>query len=98
MRLALRAAIEASIATAVCAVAAYLVMTINVFVVIAIMLPLWWLDEMGIRGLGHAENGFFAPTQFGYVVGAALAWLAWFTVSLIVKLTRQDDEGSQSHG
>lgn len=88
MQNALRAAIKASIATAICAAAAKFVMALRVIGLIVIMLPLWWLDGMGIRGLGHAENGFFDPTRSGYIVGAALVWLAWFSIFLVVRLKR----------
>ena len=90
MQNAFRAALGASIATAVCVAGAKFVMALNVIALIVIMLPLWWLDELGIRGLGHAENGFFVPTQFGYVVGTFLAWLAWFAIFFFVKLKRRN--------
>ena len=75
-----------------------LVTVLQVIGLIVIMLPLWWIHEMGIPGLGHPENGFFVPTTLGYIVGTALVWLAWFAIFIIVGPKRPKNENGVLHG
>jgi hypothetical protein len=35
---------------------------------------LWAVDNLGVD-VGTDRNGFFLPTQTGYVIGAILIWL-----------------------
>ncbi|QTN26194.1 hypothetical protein HZ993_12645 [Rhodoferax sp. AJA081-3] len=93
----LRAAKNALAVTMIWAVVMF-IPGFNILGLIAVMLPLWSLHELGMRGLGEPNNGFFEPTQFGYTLGGFIIWLGWFLLFLVVqKLLKKGGKGG-SHG
>lgn len=50
---------------------------------IVVMIPLGYLSDLGISGLGHENNGFFIPTGIGFVLGALIIWLGLFLMQLV---------------
>jgi hypothetical protein len=82
MQNTLRAAKKAVVVTLTWAVVTFIPAS-NVFGLIAVMLPLWSLHDLGMRGLGEPNNGFFVPTQLGYTLGGFIIWLVWFLLFLI---------------
>jgi len=49
---------------------------------VVFMLPLWFLDNLGVPGLGHELNGFFVPSALGWGLAAGTAWLFFFWIFL----------------
>ncbi|OYT90430.1 MAG: hypothetical protein CFE43_18215 [Burkholderiales bacterium PBB3] len=80
----LRAATNALAVTMIWAVVMF-IPGLDLLGMIAVMLPLWSLHDLGMHGLGEPNNGFFVPTQFGYTLGGFLIWLAWFLLLLVVQ-------------
>lgn len=78
----LRAAILASLIIA----AAWLVMStetpkaLALIFQIIVMVPLWFIDDLGFMDMGTDLNGFFLPNQAGYAIGASMFWCVYFLV------------------
>jgi hypothetical protein len=70
---ATKAAIRATVATAIGALL-MLVPGLNVILLIAVMLPLWVLSDLGVPGLGSPLHGFFLPSTIGWVLVAVTFW------------------------
>ena len=70
---------------------------LNVLGLIVVMLPLWFLNDMGIGGLGSPNNGFFVPTQFGFALGGFIIWLGWFLLFLVAQSPLKNDGKNGSH-
>lgn len=55
-----------------------LVPFVSAISLIAFMLPLWTLSNLGVPGLGHELNGFFVPSAAGWGLIAGFVWLVLF--------------------
>ena len=74
-----RAAIRATFATGVWALL-MLIPLVSAINLIAFMLPLWIISNLGIPGLGHETNGFFDPSAAGWGLIASFVWLVFFWI------------------
>lgn len=81
-----RAARYASVATA-CSWLIAFVPVANLLALIVLMLPLWFLHDLGVPGLGRPTEGFFVPSIAGWTVLTIAGWLIWFLIFL--KSTRR---------
>ena len=76
-----RAAIHAALATGVWALL-MLVPLVSAISLIAFMLPLWILSNLGVPGLGRELNGFFVPSAVGWGLIAGFVWTVLFWIFL----------------
>jgi len=76
-----RAARYASVATA-CSWLIAFVPVANLLALIVVMLPLWFLHDLGVPGLGEPTSGFFVPSIVGWTVLTIVGWLIWFLIFL----------------
>ena len=97
MRNILRAAKKAVVVTSTWAVVMF-IPGFNILGLIAVMLPLWSLHDLGMRGLGEPNNGFFVPTQLGYTLGGFIIWLVWLLLFLIFQKPLEKAGKGGSHG
>ena len=74
-----RAAIRATLATGTWALL-MLIPVISAINLIAFMLPLWIISNLGIPGLGHETNGFFDPSAAGWSLIACFVWIVFFWI------------------
>jgi hypothetical protein len=76
MNATLRAAILASVLVGAASLVVYFQapQSLAVILYIAVMVPLWAVDNLGVIDVGRDENGFFLPTPAGYMVGAMIFW------------------------
>lgn len=76
-----RAARYASVATACSWLIAFAPVA-NLLALIVLMLPLWFLHDLGVPGLGRPTEGFFVPSIAGWTVLTVAGWLIWFLIFL----------------
>lgn len=57
-----------------------LVPFVSAISLMAFMLPLWMLSNLGVPGLGRELNGFFVPSAGGWGLIAGFVWLALFWI------------------
>lgn len=96
MALGSKAAIRATIATAIVGIL-MLVPPIGIPIfVIVLMLPLWALDGIGIVDFGHELNGFFVPNAAGWSLAALVTWALLFV--LFYGLAKKKASRSQGQG
>ena len=84
-----RAAGWATLAT----IASFLVLlipVINVLVLIAVMLPLWFINDLGFVKLGSPSNGFFEPNTLGWGLVALATWGLWYSFLLAAVLKKRE--------
>lgn len=55
-----------------------LVPVVSAITLIAFMIPLWILSDLGVPALGHELNGFFVPSAMGWSLIAGSIWLSLF--------------------
>lgn len=90
-----RAAIRATVATGIGALL-MLVPGPNVIILIAVMLPLAALSNMGVAGLGRHLHGFFIPSPLAWTLLAAAFWCVCYAFSVWRQKRVGTEQGSRS--
>ena len=72
-----KAAIRATMATGAWALL-MLIPVVSAITLIAFMIPLWTLSNIGVPALGRELNGFFVPSAIGWSLIAGFVWLSLF--------------------
>ena len=53
---------------------------INIIIFIVVMLPLWFVHNLGVFDLGRELHGFFIPNKAGWAFIFAAVWLFWLFI------------------
>lgn len=61
---------------------------------IPMMLPLWYIDDLGVIDIGRPVNGFFVPNSIGYAIAASALWLVLFAFIRVRGRARSDRQTS----
>ena len=57
----------------------------NIIVLMIVMLPLWFIDDLGYIDLGSQSHGFFIPNGLGWLFAVVPFWLFWFWIGVNTK-------------